>query len=59
MRNTVNFDPAYYRQRYEAELLAADRAVSPIARDRHRELASLYLRKLATLRPAVPRTKAA
>ena len=59
MRKTVNFDPAYYRQRYQAELLAADRAVSPIARERHRELASLYLRKLTSPRPAVRRTKAA
>lgn len=59
MRKAMNPDPAYYRQRYEAELLAADQALSPIARERHGELAALYLRKLTNVRPAARSTKAA
>jgi hypothetical protein len=59
MRKAMNFDPAYYRQRYAAELQAADRAASPVARERHRELARLYLRELASVRPAARGAKAA
>jgi hypothetical protein len=59
MHKATNLDPTYYRQRHAAELLAADQALSPIAKERHRELAALYLRKLTSLQPPVRGTKAA
>ena len=42
-------DARYYRRRAYEELSAADRAVTPAARDRRLELVGLYLDKLREL----------
>lgn len=39
-------DSRYYRRRAVEELAAADRAVTPAARERRLQLADLYLKKL-------------
>lgn len=49
----------YYRKRYMEELLAAEQALSPVAKDRHSELASLYLRKADSAEPKTKARKAA
>jgi hypothetical protein len=45
-------DPEYYHRRAEQEQTAAQKAICPVAWDRHRELAAMYRLRVAMLTSA-------